>query len=87
MITTKGYLLTVALTTVLPENESRRGGLLIQNNTTGVLGVIVGTSTTLTDAIYVMAGASLYINDPIGSRVSIKCSIAGYVTIMGDNLP
>lgn len=86
MISSKGYAVTTAYSTPFPADGSRRY-LEIQNNTTGILFITVGGSTTDADAVQVPAAGYYVPLIPLGGVIKCRSTVAGNICAVGDNLP
>lgn len=85
MISSKGFAVTTAYSTPLPADGSRRYAE-IQNNTSGVLFITVGGSTTDADAIQIQPGDFYVPLVPMGGEIKARSTVAGNIVVMGDNL-
>lgn len=85
MITSKGFAVTTAMLSILPANGGRRD-FSVQNNTTGTLYMTLGGSALDADAVVLSSGELYTANVPFSSEVKMRSTVAGNVTIIGDDL-
>lgn len=86
MVTSKGYAVTTAFTTPLPANGARKY-LEIQNNTTGTLFITIGASVLDADAVQVLPGEFYVPLVALGAAFNMRSTVAGNVTVVGDDNP